>query len=300
MKAHNKKLIITGANGFIGSALVNRALEEGWQVRGLVRDLKEVDTSLPVSWHEWSFLEPIPEEALYDTPDVLIHAAYEMRPNDSKKAAKINVEGSLRLFEEARTHGISKIVFLSSMSAHEGALSWYGKTKRHLEQQLSREKDLVIRAGLVIGNGGLFKRMASAIRKTGLAPVFFGGNQKIQTIAVEDLSYGIMKAVEKGLSGTLYLAEPNAHTLEEFYRSIGAVCNRRVRVIPLPGGLTLFFLRVCEKLRISLPITSENLLGLKALRAEKIERDIEKIGVQPKSMYSALEAYAKTYESKRA
>ena len=40
------KVLVTGANGFIGQALCERMLAEGWQVRGTVRSLNQLN-SLP-------------------------------------------------------------------------------------------------------------------------------------------------------------------------------------------------------------------------------------------------------------
>ncbi len=266
------KIAITGSNGFIGSALKNACIQQGIQPVGLCRNLTTnndvfFDLNIPETF------EHIPRDV-----SALVHTAYTTCAKDLQNAFKANVEGSLALFDFCHNANIP-VIFLSSCSAHENAQSFYGRSKYQLESHLT-PTDTIIRPGFVIGDGGIYKRLEKSISILKFAPLFWGGQQPLQTIQLDDLVNGILTAFRKKCTGTYTLVHPNPYPIQAFYTQIFLKLGLAPRFLKLPGDLTLTALKIAEFLKIPLPLTSENLLGLKYTKVFK--SDCAKLEIEPK------------------
>ena len=96
-------------------------------------------------------------------------------------------------------------------------------------------------------------------------------------IQLEDLVKGIINACLQKCTGTYNLVHPIPYTIQEFYRQIFIKQKMKPRFLHLPGNITVIALEVAEFLKIPLPLTSQNLLGLKHLQI--FESDCEKLGI---------------------
>jgi nucleoside-diphosphate-sugar epimerase len=280
MTAGRKTVAVTGANGFVGRHLCHHFLARGFDVRGLVRDPRRRGSLHPdVALFRCVLPAPLDSDAFRNV-DVLIHCAYTSRFRSLAEARRVNEEGTARVRALCFEAGVRQFVFVSSTSAHDQALSYYGKSKRMLERTLDAERDLIIRPGLVLGNdGGLFCRLVSSLRRSGFVPVFGGGRQTVQTVHVDDLCCAFDRAIEQGLTGTFVVAEPGGLPLRDLFRLVAAKIGCRATIVPLPAGPALALLRAAEALRLPLPISSENVLGALALRSQPSSADLDAIGV---------------------
>jgi nucleoside-diphosphate-sugar epimerase len=112
----------------------------------------------------------------------------------------VNVEGTRKLLEVCRTRKI-RFVFLSTLSAHAGAESHYGRHKLQLEGIVLREGGLVLKLGLVLGQAGVFYTIRKLIERSKVIPLIGGGNQPIQTIAMDDLLLALEKCIREKVTG---------------------------------------------------------------------------------------------------
>jgi len=76
--------------------------------------------------------------------------------------------------------------------------------------------------------------------------------------------------------------------LQKQARAQLAALGKRPRFLPLPGDLTVLALRLAERLGFQLPLSSDNLRGLKRLRAFDVEDDLRRIGLDPRPMRESL------------
>ncbi len=288
-RAHNTRVVaISGATGFLGSALCRHLASHGYHVRGLVRNPASAPRGLEkLEWYCCSLPDRIDRAAL-EGVHTLIHCAYETKFVCASRSREVNVEGSNMLFESCRAAGVTRIAFISSMSAHDAAISAYGQTKLEVEAMLDPEWDIAIRPGLIIGEGGVFWRMAEMIRTMPFIPLFFGGRQSIQTIALPDVCKAIRLVLEKELTGIIKIATPKAVPIRELYRSIADRQNKRARFIPLPGLVALQAMRFLEGIRIPAPLSSDNLNGLRRMRTFDVTTDLERLGFQPRTTQESL------------
>lgn len=279
-------IIITGANGFIGEHLIHYFFENGWRVKALVRKVP-VEIVRDVEYIVYD-LEKTPDESIFDSVDYLVHCAY-LKFDQNKNADKINIDGTKKLVEFCRKKNI-KPLFFSSFSAHKEAISHYGKTKLELEKLFDISKDVILKPGFVLGKKGLSGELIKRIKTFKFFPLIGGGAQPIQTIHIDDLCLIIELAFERNIVGLFYVAEPDAISMRVFYEEIAKQLNKKIRFIPFSLPLLYFVCRVFEAIGLKLPVSSENVLGLKHLTKFETNKDLKKLDVTLKNYRESLQA----------
>src|SRR5215831_17467091 len=167
-------VIITGAAGFIGSHLVTHFVTQRWKIIAFVRTVPE--RTLPTVQYVKYDLNDSVEERVFSGADFLVHCAYIEGNIDG------NIHGVRRLLAASRRHTLKRNIFISSISAHEAALSQYGKQKFLCEKLFDSAVDTIVRPALVLGHGGLFQRMSEYLQKGRRIPLIDGGRQPMQTV----------------------------------------------------------------------------------------------------------------------
>ncbi|HEY6163130.1 MAG TPA: NAD(P)-dependent oxidoreductase [Bacteroidia bacterium] len=277
-----KKMIITGATGFIGSAALRFFRDKGWNVIAFVQSVPAKPES-EVVYVKYD-LADVPDEGAFADCDALVHCAY------LKNDFETNVNGTKRLLELSRKHNVKKNIFISSFSAHPDATSKYGKQKLALEKEFNTGRDCVLRAGVVLGNGGgLFGQMKDHVQKGKRIPLIDGGTQPLQIIDVNDLVMIIGKVIENDLQGIFTIARPEAVTYKEFFIALGKRFNTKVKFISVPFFLVNWGLAFAELLHLKLPVNRENVQGLKFIRLRETKADLEKLNVKLKSFEASLD-----------
>jgi NADH dehydrogenase len=278
-----KKIIVTGSSGFIGLAVVAHLAKRGFAVRAFQR--KPHTHNIPnVSFQSFD-LEDVRDEG-FAGAQYMIHCAYQPRVG-KKRESQANSEGTKRLIALCRKHNIP-IVFLSTLSAHPRAESHYGKDKLAIEKLFSPETDLVLKLGLVLGEGGgLFGRMAKLLAENRVIPLI-GGKKQIQTLALKDLCNIIEHAITRQVRGTKLCAHPEAIQLKQLYVEIARTVGAHPLFVPVPIGVAYTLARIAERAGITLPITSENVLGLEHLEVFETETDMRALGVPLQNYINAL------------
>jgi nucleoside-diphosphate-sugar epimerase len=279
---------VSGATGFVGAALCRHLAAHGYLVRALARSPAQPPQGLEsLAWYRCALPDDIDPRA-FESADVFIHCAYDTRLRSAERARAINVAGSERVFRTARERGVGKIIFVSSMSAHADAISLYGRTKLEVEALLDPARDLAVRPGHIVGEGGVFWRTAASIAALPFIPLFSEGEEGVQTIHVDDVCEGVRRAIERDCTGTLFMAERDPVKLREFYGATAQALGKRPRFLRVPGGLALSLLRAAERIGFSLPLSSDNLLGLQRLRAFDVAADLQRIELNPRTMRESL------------
>jgi nucleoside-diphosphate-sugar epimerase len=277
---------ITGASGFIGCHLVRHLAARGYTVRAFVRApgaraAAEASTGpAPGSVSERRFVLPdgFDEHDLEGLAAIVHGALVEYGPGQ-RDADRVNREGCERLIAAARRRG-TRVIFLSTLSAHEGARSHYGRIKLALESRFDPSSDCVLRLGLVLGEGGLFGSIVGLIRGARVIPLPDGGRQPIQTLWMGDLVRAIENVIARGLSGRFDVAAPEVHRMHDLYRAIMAGTGVSPRLVSVPLGLVELGAMTLEALRIPFPIRRENVLGLRALRAFDTAASMRALGIE--------------------
>lgn len=283
--------LITGSSGFLGSHLTHVLRQQGHTVWELSSRPNTEKSKIKFKLGE-KLLFPSDVE----TSKTLIHCAYDFN-DTSDPNININLTGSSILFNEATQSGIDRIVFISSMSAHEGAKSNYGRIKFLIEQEVRKHpKHLIIRPGFILGPGGICARLIDQIRKLPTLPIFFA-HSPIQPIDVENLLAGVTASLNSDFTGELNLACSPALETKEFYARFCQLLKKQYRPLILPGNLGLATLKLLETAHIPLPLKSDNLLGLKYAKIWDTEESWNRLAMPCPTPDTCFDAFSENLKS---
>jgi NADH dehydrogenase len=224
--------------------------------------------------------------------EVLVHAAWATRETDPAKARHVNEDGTRRLLDAAREAGVRSRVFISSIAARPDAPSYYGRSKWAVERLFDDPADLIVRPGLVLGPGGqgLFQQLLGAAERLHVVPLFAGGRQPLHTVHIDDLCAGVVAALERSLTGTIAIAEPEPIAMRDFLQTMVELRGIRCLFMPLPFAPMLAALQTAERAGVTLPLRSESLLGLAGMQRIEVHADLDRLGVPVRPAVDSLRA----------
>lgn len=288
MEKRKTTIAITGAGGFLGSALVDFYAKKDWEVVALVREPSKQKAKHNVTFKAYDLTKPIAKDTLQGV-DYLVHAAYIKFDKANPDALDTNLEGAKRLVKAAHNSTVKRTIFISTMSAHEDAISIYGKQKVAIEALFNSSKDTILKPGLIIGNGGIVKQMSEFMKSKHAVPLIDGGKQPVQIIALSDLVKIIDAVFAKDAHGTFVAATPKVYTYKAFYKALAKQLNTPVAYIPIPYWALQTAFKAASILGLPLGVGEDNLKGLKRLRAMESEKGLRKLDVKPLSLKKALQ-----------
>lgn len=124
-------LAITGATGFVGSAVLDAARAEGHAVRALAR--RDQPAREGVTWVRGDLNDAAALAALVQGADAVIHVAGLTNTPDPAAFESANVTGTANVLAAMRAAGVKRLVFVSSLAARMPQLSAYGASKAKAE-----------------------------------------------------------------------------------------------------------------------------------------------------------------------
>ena len=187
------KILLTGANGYIGKRLLPLLLEEGHEVICCVRDKKRfpaegVYKNSNITLFEVDFLnENISSELLKDI-DAAYYLIHSMSSNlnDFEKMEELSANNFLKLVEQT---SIKQIIYLGGMS-NEEKLSKHLASRKRVEEILSRGRIplTTLKAGIIVGSGSAsFEIIRDLVEKLPIMITPKWLNTKHQPIAIRNV-----------------------------------------------------------------------------------------------------------------
>jgi nucleoside-diphosphate-sugar epimerase len=280
------RILITGANGFIGSHFV-RFFSSGNDVVALSRT-RPIQMPERSSWQHYS-LEEGADQAIFEGGDYLIHCALATHSQRNSNSSKVNADGTAWLRRICHRNNYRRFVFLSSLSAHPDARSHYGRSKLAIQESLDPNEDLILRPGLVIGRGGLFQRMVTVMESTRFLPLIDGGRQPIQTVSIDDLCRVLDALLAAGITGAHDIASEQNTSLFQLYQLIAGRLGRKPVFVYVPFVAAMTAVRIAEALGLPAPLNSDNLFGLKYARTAAVANFRSDYGITLRSPRESIE-----------
>lgn len=288
-----KKILITGATGFVGRSLIPTLKASGYEILCAV--------SKPVTWlnapqividrlenmNDWS--------SILSDIDIVIHLAAKvhiMKGNVSlEEFCKVNSIATKRLAEQAAQSGVKRFIFLSSIKVNgeftlEGAPfnekdtqkldDPYAQSKLLAEQSLlelsqnSTMDVVILRPSLIFGPAvkANFLKMLQLVNK-GLPLPFGGIKNKRHFVFIDNLISAICTVIEEPKAANqVYLVSDNeSWSLSELLGFIAKNMNKKSMLFTIPGLLNLFKI-------FGLTALSTRLFGSLEVNNDKIKKQL--------------------------
>jgi NADH dehydrogenase len=211
-----------------------------------------------------------------------VHAAYDFSPTNWTEIQRVNVDGSVTLFEQWRAAGMGRIIFVSSRSAGAAERSFYGRAKREIEKYCLSTGISVLRCGLVTSRGGrgLFGALERLVSRLPVIPLVGRGRQRLYLVRLEDFCEVTTYLMNRpAANAPIELAFSEPFTLREILSRIATSQKARRVFVPVPIWVIRTALRILATAGASMPFGEDNLDSLVApgsppdfafLRAEHI------------------------------
>lgn len=258
------KVLLTGANGFIGQVLAKQLLAAGIEVKALVRnnainpEMESVALDLTEAWS----INPCTGVDTVFHLAGKAHALSEIATDDEGYRL-INTEGTRKLLEAAKQAGVTRFVFFSSVKAVGDMAAMqdesnqslpdtpYGHSKRAAEELVLNggyvPHPVVIRPCMVYGNSdkGNLPRMIAAIKR-GFFPPLPEVNNHRSMVHVEDLARAALLAAQNSkAAGQIYIvSDGQPYSTRQLYEWICEALHKK----PLPFSLPISGLNLLAKI----------------------------------------------------
>jgi nucleoside-diphosphate-sugar epimerase len=254
---------LTGANGYVGSA-IRRSLESaGWRVVPLIRHPGPDG----ISWTLES-ASGLAGELRARGVTALVHSAWDMNCVKPPEYRRTNLDGSRRLFDEVASAEIRNVVFISTISAFDTAVSLYGRTKLEAEKAASQIHALSIRPGLVWGDspGGVFGSIEKTVRGASFVPLIGSGDYPQYLVHEDDLGRAIARGLaenwQNGNSGPITIANPQMWKFRDLVLACAARLGRQIKLVSVPWRGVYLALKTAEAAGVRLSFRSDSVLSL--------------------------------------
>lgn len=264
------RVLVTGATGMIGAALVERLLCAGHDVVLAVRD---VDAAR----RRWPACDVVPMDFSRMPPrgalaaqlagvDAIVNAVGIFREDGSQRFDHLHVKGPVALFEAAVTAGVPRIVQLSALGAAPDAATAYLASKGEADAALQAlpVESIIVRPSLVFAPEGASTRWFDLLAALPLTPLPGGGGQRIQPVHRDDLVEAIARLLAHPAPPRVVDAVgPVALSLREYLAALKSGLRAGGPFLPVPMALVAPAARMMSRRRGSF-VTPESMQMLEA------------------------------------
>ncbi len=295
-------ILLTGATGTIGSALLRRLTAEGGPVRCMVRDPKRLGPErVRVQIALGDLADPSSFRNALRGVDTVVHLGASIRDQPRGSIEEVNAMATLRLVRAAERAGARRFVFVSAMGASLQSPTRFFRAKALARQavEASSLDTTVFSPSIVYTPGDPWLTLLERLSHLPLVPIAGSGRALYQPIWAEDVADCIVAALDHpGVASrqgpsSFDLAGPETLSYEEIVRTaLGPLGRRRRPLAHVPLPLVRAGLRALERL-VGPPVFAtweEAELMEEPMTTLRGTADAEALGVTPLRMGAVLGA----------
>lgn len=256
------KVVVTGANGFLGSWLTKRLVSDGFDTHIVARQSSDLSDLQGIKYKtlygDVTDLKSL--EKAFQGADQIFHLAGIVAYKKSQRELmeKVNFEGTQNVIQAMKTNKIKKLLHLSSVVAVGAGFTsqeilnenskynlehlnlGYFETKRKAEQAVvtatknSDIEGIIVNPSTIYGPADAKKGSRSIQLKVakGKFPFYTGGG--VNVVGVNDVVDGIMLAVKKGRPSERYILSGDNWTIQKLFQQIAFESGIEAPQIKLP------------------------------------------------------------------
>ena len=289
-------LLLTGATGLVGSALLRRLIAEGQPVRCLVRDPRRLGPQrVRVQIALGDLADPPSFRNAMRGVDTVVHLAASTRDQPRGSIEELAAIATWRMVEAAQRAGVQRFVFFSTLGAstHHRARLFRAKALAEQAVRESHMHSIVIAPSLVYAPGDRWLTLIERLSLLPVVPVSGRGRAVCQPIWAEDVASCVVAALCRGGDGTTHecyeLVGPQTMSYNAVIDTVLRSLDRERPLLPLPTPIVSRTLHVVERvMHSSTPITWDEAELLEANMVTTGGSDAEALGVTPQPMSSVL------------
>ena len=271
------KIFLTGSTGFVGKRILQDLLENKYQVRCLVRKGSEqkishykdpvlVKTGIDIV--NGDIADAASLDGKLEGCDAVINLVGIIREFRGKGITyeKLHYEGTANLVKAAWSQKVRRFIQMSALGARPDGKTQYQQTKFRAEEciRTSGFDYTIFRPSIIFGPGDKFVNLfANMLRTQQFVPVVGNGRYQMQPVAVENVSMGFVKSIERkdAIGKTFDVGGPEKIEFNQIIDIIGEVICAPPHKIHIPAFIMTTMAEMLDWLP-SFPVTKDQITML--------------------------------------
>jgi uncharacterized protein YbjT (DUF2867 family) len=287
-------ILLTGATGVVGTALLPQLLAEGHEVRALVREPRRLGAQrVNVQLALVDLADPHGLRHALRGCDTVIHLAAAIRDQPPRRVEEINGLGTLRLLQAAERAGTKRFLFFSAIGATGFQRTRFFRSKSLAEQAVldAELEGTVFAPSIVYDRHDPWVTLLRRLALLPMLPVSGDGSAVYQPIWAHDVARCVIGWLNERGASRHELAGPEVMSYDQIARTVAAAAGRPRPLLHVPLPLVragLIWLRRLFGENAFVTWEEAELMEV-AMTTPRGTADVEALGVEPLAMREVLD-----------